>query len=158
MLSKELENRGSLTFHFFLTHLLPLRHRGGPLAIDAHDLSRERRAISEPLRRWLQLTSNRFPSQISFPFWWLPLSWKVHSLAGSHGLPSPNSKVTSGHPWMSTVESMEVGTYLFAWGSKSQLWHGCLHGTPSVQNYCLIPWSLISPNVCLEKHLGIVGQ
>ena len=29
---------------------------------------------------------------------------------------------------ISTVESTEIGTYLFAWGSKSQLWHGCLHG------------------------------
>ena len=46
---------------------------------------------------------------------------------GSHNIPS---HMRSIHP-ISTVESMEVGTYHFTHGfpsPKSQLLHGCLHG------------------------------
>ena len=101
VLSKGLENRASSTFHFFLIFLLPLRHRGGPLGLDAHVfLSRERRARTRKRSR----RDNRYEMcdmgsadlqpipfadfvSILVP----PALVKAHSWANLHGLPSLKS-------------------------------------------------------------------
>jgi hypothetical protein len=66
------------------------------------------------------------PCSYSYTFWvYCDLSIRV----GSHGSPSPKSRFTWSIRAISTVESMNIGTYHFTHvpSPKSQV-HECLHG------------------------------